>query len=143
MLDAISKTNLVTIVDDDESVRDALKGFLQSAGFAAEIFSSATDLLGSNVLDKTSCLIVDVHMPVMTGLELQRRLSNSRFRIPMIFITARDDPQARAQAVKAGAIDFLQKPFAADALLGAIHAALDSKQPTSEPYFDPSLGDRT
>ena len=127
MLDAISKTNLVTIVDDDESVRDALKGFLQSAGFAAEIFSSATDLLGSNVLDKTSCLIVDVHMPVMTGLELQRRLSNSRFRIPMIFITARDDPQARAQAVKAGAIDFLQKPFAADALLGAIHAALVTK----------------
>ena len=127
MLDAISKTNLVTIVDDDESVRDALKGFLRSAGFAAEIFSSATDLLGSNVLDKTSCLIVDVHMPVMTGLELQRRLSNSRFRIPMIFITARDDPQARAQAVRAGAIDFLQKPFAADALLGAIHAALDTK----------------
>ena len=127
MLDPISTTNLVTIVDDDESVRDALKGFLQSAGFAAEIFSSATDLLGSNVLDKTSCLIVDVHMPVMTGLELQRRLSNSRFRIPMIFITARDDPQARAQAVKAGAIDFLQKPFAADALLGAIHAALVTK----------------
>ena len=127
MLDAISKTNLVTIVDDDESVRDALKGFLQSAGFAAEIFSSATDLLGSNVLDKTSCLIVDVHMPVMTGLELQRRLSNSRFRIPMIFITARDDPQARTQAVKAGAIGFLQKPFAADALLGAIHAALVTK----------------
>ena len=127
MLDPISTTNLVTIVDDDESVRDALKGFLQSAGFAAEVFSSATALLGSNVLDKTSCLIVDVHMPVMTGLELQRRLGNSRFRIPMIFITARDDPQARAQAVRAGAIDFLQKPFAADALLGAIHAALDSK----------------
>ena len=127
MLDPISTTNLVTIVDDDESVRDALKGFLQSAGFAAEIFSSATDLLASHVLAKTSCLIVDVHMPVMTGLELQRRLSNSRFRIPMIFITARDDPQARAQAVKAGAIDFLQKPFAADALLGAIHAALVTK----------------
>ena len=127
MTDTISTTILVTIVDDDESVRDALKGFLQSAGFAAEIFSSATDLLASNVLAKTSCLIVDVHMPVMTGLELQRRLSNSRFRIPMIFITARDDPQARAQAVKAGAIGFLQKPFAADALLGAIHAALDSK----------------
>jgi len=127
MLDPISTTNLVTIVDDDESVREALKGFLQSAGFAAEVFSSATDLLGSNVLDKTSCLIVDVHMPVMTGLELQRRLGNSRFRIPMIFITARDDPQARAQAVRAGAIDFLQKPFAADALLGAIRAALDTK----------------
>ena len=127
MTDTISTTILITVVDDDESIRDALKGFLRSAGFAAEIFSSAADLLGSNVLDRTSCLIVDVHMPVMTGLELQCRLSNSRFRIPMIFITARDDPHARAQAVRAGAIDFLQKPFAADALLGAIHAALDSK----------------
>ena len=100
---------------------------MRSAGFAAEIFSSAADLLGSNVLDKTSCLIVDVHMPVMTGLELQRRLGNSRFRIPMIFITARDDPPTRAQAVKAGAIDFLQKPFAGDTLLGAIQAALHTR----------------
>ena len=126
MTDAISKTILVTVVDDDESVRDALKG-LSDGGFAAEIFSSAADLLDSNVLDKTSCLIVDVHMPVMTGLELQRRLGNSRFRIPMIFITARDDPPAQAQAVKAGAIDFLQKPFAGDTLLGAIQAALHTR----------------
>ena len=127
MTDAISKTILVTVVDDDESVRGALKGFLQSAGFAAEIFSSAADLLDSNVLDKTSCLIVDVQMPVMTGLELQCRLGNSRYRIPVIFITAREDPIARAQAVKAGAIDFLQKPFACDTLLGAIQAALDTR----------------
>ena len=127
MTDAISKTILVTVVDDDESVRDALKGFLQSAGFAAEIFSSAADLLDSNVLDKTSCLIVDVQMPVMTGLELQCRLGNSRYQIPVIFITAREDPIARAQAVKAGAIDFLQKPFACDTLLGAIQAALDTR----------------
>ncbi len=126
MPDTISTSILITVVDDDESVRDALKGFLQSVGFAAEIFSSAEDLLGSNVLDKTSCLIVDVHMPVMTGLELQCRLANRQFRVPMIFITARDDPSARAQAVKAGAIDFLQKPFAADTLLGAIHTALDT-----------------
>ena len=125
--DTISTTILVTIVDDDESVRDALKGFLQSAGFAAEIFSSAADLLGSNVLDKTSCLIVDVHMPVMTGLELQCRLRNDRSRIPMIFITAGDDPAARAQALKAGAVDFLRKPFAGDSLLDAIHAALGNK----------------
>ena len=66
-------------------------------------------------------------MPVMTGLELQCRLGNSRFRIPMIFITARDDPPTRAQAVKAGAIDFLQKPFAGDTLLGAIQAALHTR----------------
>ena len=130
MSDNISTSILITVVDDDESIRDSLKGFLRSAGFAAEIFSSAADLLGSNVLDKTSCLIVDVHMPVMTGLELQRRLSNSRFRIPMIFITARDDAPTRAQAVNAGAIDFLQKPFTGDTLLGAIHAALHTRGDT-------------
>jgi len=71
--DNISTSILVTVVDDDESVRDALKGFLQSVGFTAEIFSSAEALLGSDVLDRTSCLIVDVHMPVMTGLELESR----------------------------------------------------------------------
>jgi FixJ family two-component response regulator len=120
----ISTSILITVVDDDESIRDALKGFLRSAGFAAEIFSSAADLLGSNVLDRTSCLIVDVHMPVMTGLELQCRLSNAQSRIPMIFITAGDDPAARAQALQAGAVDFLRKPFAADTLLDAIHTAL-------------------
>ena len=125
MSDDISTSILVTVVDDDESVRDALKGFLHSVGFTAAIFSSAEDLLGSDVLDKTSCLIVDVHMPVMTGLELQCRLGKSQIRIPMIFITARDDPLTRAQAVKAGAVDFLKKPFAAEALLNAIHTAVD------------------
>ena len=124
MLDDISTSILVTVVDDDESVRDALKGFMKSVGFAAESFSSAEDFLGSDILDKTSCLIVDVHMPVMTGLELQCRLSNNQSRIPMIFITARDDPETRAQALKAGAVDFLRKPFAGDTLLDAIHTAL-------------------
>ena len=99
MPDDISTTILVTVVDDDESVRDALKGFMKSVGFAAESFSSAEDFLDSDILDKTSCLIVDVHMPVMTGLELQCRLSNNQSRIPMIFITARDDPETRAQAL--------------------------------------------
>ena len=127
MLDDISTSILVTVVDDDESVRDALKGFMKSVGFAAESFSSAEDFLGSDILDKTSCLIVDVHMPVMTGLELQCRLRNDQSRIPMIFITAGDDPAARAQALKAGAVDFLRKPFAGDSLLDAIHAALGNK----------------
>ena len=117
-------------MDDDESVRDALKGFMQSVGFAAESFSSAEDFLGSDILDKTSCLIVDVHMPVMNGLELQCRLSNNQSRIPMIFITARDEPAARAQALKAGAVDFLRKPFAGDILLGAIYTALGNKGDT-------------
>jgi FixJ family two-component response regulator len=109
---------------DDESVRDALKGFIQSIGFRAEIFPSAEDFLVSDILEQTTCLIVDVHMPVMTGLELQYRLDSSRCRIPMIFITAHDDPTERIQALKAGAVDFLKKPCSADALLKAIHMAV-------------------
>ena len=128
MRDVSSNTPVVSIVDDDESVREALKGFIQSIGFGAEIFPSAEDFLASNNLDKTSCIIVDVHMPVMTGLELQCRLDSSRCRIPMIFVTAHDDPAVRVQALKAGAVDFLSKPFDADALLIAIHMALDRKE---------------
>jgi FixJ family two-component response regulator len=82
MRDVSSNTPVVSIVNDDESVREALKGFIQSIGFRAEIFPSAEDFLASNNLDKTSCIIVDVHMPVMTGLELQCRLDSSRCRIP-------------------------------------------------------------
>ena len=128
MRDVSSNTPVVSIVDDDESVREALKGFIHSIGFRAEIFPSAEDFLASNNLDKTSCIIVDVHMPVMTGLELQCRLDSSRCRIPMIFVTANDDPAVRVQALKGGAVDFLSKPFNADVLLSAIHAALDRKE---------------
>ena len=110
MRDVSSNTPVVSIVDDDDSVREALKGFIQSIGFRAEIFPSAEDFLASNNLDKTSCIIVDVHMPVMTGLELQCRLDSSRFRIPMIFVTAHDDPAVRVQALKGGAVDFLRNP---------------------------------
>lgn len=123
--DPVSTPIIVSIVDDDESVRDALKGFIRSVGYGVEIFASAQDFLGSDALAKTSCLIVDVHMPIMTGLELQCRLGNRQCRIPVIFITARDDPTVRAKALKCGAVDFLKKPFAAEALLNAIHAALD------------------
>jgi len=119
-----SSTPIVTIVDDDESVREALKGFIQSIGFRADVFPSAEDFLASNNLDKTSCIIIDVHMPVMTGLELQCRLNSSDCRIPMIFVTAHDDPVVRIQALKAGAVDFLSKSFNAEVLLSAIHAAL-------------------
>ena len=118
---------MVSIVDDDESVRDALRGFIRSVGYGVEIFASAEDFLGSDTLNKTSCLIVDVHMPAMTGLELQCRLCNRNSRIPMIFITALDDPMARAKALKSGAVDFLRKPFAAEALLNAINAAIDRR----------------
>jgi FixJ family two-component response regulator len=128
--DSISTHIIVSIVDDDESVRDALRGFIQSVGYGAEIFASAEDFLGSDILNKTTCLIVDLHMPVMTGLELQRRLCNRQCRIPMIFITAHDDPTARAKALKCGAVDFLRKPFAAEALLNAIQEAVDRRANT-------------
>lgn len=130
MRDVNSNTPIVSIVDDDASVREALNGFIRSAGFRAETFPSAEDFLASNNLHKTSCIVVDVHMPVMTGLELQCRLNSRRCRIPMIFITAHDDPAVRVQALRAGAVDFLSKPFNADVLLSAIHAALDRKEDT-------------
>ena len=129
-----SNSTLVTIVDDDESVRDALKGLLQSAGFAAAVFSSAEEFLRSSNHDKTSCLILDVHMPAMNGLELQRRLGGAQCRIPMIFITALDDPSTRAQALKAGAVDFLKKPFSCDALLNAVLAALHDENDRIEVF---------
>jgi FixJ family two-component response regulator len=128
-----SSSTLVTVVDDDESVRDALKGPLQSAGFAAAVFSSAEEFLRSSNRDKTSCLILDVHMPAMNGLELQRRLG-AQCRIPLIFITAVDDPSTRAQALKAGAVDFLKKPFSCDALLNAVLAALHDENDRIEVF---------
>jgi FixJ family two-component response regulator len=128
--DSVSTHIIVSIVDDDESVRDTLRGFIQSVGYGAEIFASAEDFLGSDILDKTTCLIVDLHMPVMTGLELQCRLYNRQYRIPMIFITAHDDPTAQAEALKSGAVDLLRKPFAAEALLNAIHVAVDRRVST-------------
>jgi FixJ family two-component response regulator len=120
-----SRPILVSIVDDDESVRDALMGLIRSFGYRTESFASAEDFLGANILHKTSCLIVDLHMPVMTGLELQCRLRSHGRRIPMIFITAHDDPAARTRALTSGAIDFLIKPFAGDVLLHAIRLAIN------------------
>jgi FixJ family two-component response regulator len=127
-----SSSTLVTVVDDDESVRDALKGPLQSAGFAAAVFSSAEEFLRSSNRDKTSCLILDVHMPAMNGLELQRRLG-AQCRIPLIFITALDDPSARTGAQRRR-VDFLNKPFSCDALLNAVLAALHYKNDRIEVF---------
>lgn len=113
----------ITIVDDDESVREALKSFLKSAGFDAEAFASAEELLSSGHLSGAACLILDVRMPGMSGVELQDRLTASGDGIPIIFISAHADEEARERALASGAIDFLQKPFSDEALLNAIHAA--------------------
>ena len=111
-------------MNDDESVREALQSLLKSMGFRAEGFSSAEEFLQSAQISATTCLILDVRMPGMSGLELQRQLAADQRRIPIIFITAHGDDDTRARALQAGAVDFLAKPFSEEALLTAVHSAL-------------------
>lgn len=115
----------ISIVDDDESVRDALKSLLDSMGFHAEVFASGEAFLNSPDISHTDCLIADVRMPGMSGLQLQERLNAAKSSIPIIFISAHDDGDARARGLRAGAVDFLKKPFSEDALVRAISACLD------------------
>jgi FixJ family two-component response regulator len=122
---SVSQAPCISIVDDDKSIREAIKSLLESLGFRAEVFASAEDFLNSSRLRDTECLILDIWMPGMSGLELQSTLAADDSRIPIVFISAHDDEEARTRALKAGAIDFLRKPFHEDALLNGIHSALD------------------
>ena len=115
---------LVAIIDDDELMRDALRGLLREAGFAARAFASAEEFLRSGAQHLSSCLIMDVRMPGMSGLDLQVRLNAEQIRIPIIFITAHEDERIRMQALRAGAADFLAKPFDDEVLLRSVRAAL-------------------
>ena len=126
MIEEKHLVSLISIVDDDESVREATTGFLKSNGFRAEVFASAEEFLASPHLAETKCLILDVQMPGITGLELQRRLAVGNHRIPIIFITAHQEPKIRNEAMRAGAVDFLSKPVSEEALLHAIRSALDA-----------------
>jgi len=114
---------VVSVVDDDESVRRAVERLIRSFGFTVVVFASAEEFLVSNHLYDTSCLILDVWMPRMNGLQLQAHLVRVGCRVPIIFITAHPDETLQAQAFQAGAVDFLQKPFSNDALLKAIRRA--------------------
>ena len=119
----------ISVVDDDVSMRQAIKGLLKSAGFHAEVFASAEEFLNSGRLGGTACLILDVRMPGMSGIELQERLIASGRMVPIIFITAHADEQERARALERGAVDCLQKPFTDDALLDAIAKAVGATSP--------------
>jgi FixJ family two-component response regulator len=121
----VSQTPLIAIVEDDASVREALQGLLEAFGFAAEVFSSAEEFLRSVRLNDTACLITDVRLPGMSGLQLQDRLSVSGSRIPIIVITAFPGDDRRALA--AGAICFLRKPVIKEDLLTCIRLALDRR----------------
>ncbi|ABF42715.1 response regulator receiver protein [Candidatus Koribacter versatilis Ellin345] len=118
------KANLISVVDDDESIRRTMTLLIQSFGFQAAVFDSAENLLKSGQLHETSCLIVDVQMPGMNGLQLQGHLASSGYKIPIIFITAYDNKESRCQAMQAGAIAFLSKPFDDEVLLETIRATL-------------------
>jgi FixJ family two-component response regulator len=115
---------LVSIVDDDESVRRAMGRLVQEFGFTVVVFASAEEFLISRRLRDTSCLVLDVHMPGMNGLQLQAYLVQEGCLIPIIFITAYPDERVRAQALQAGAACFLEKPFSDAALLNGIRRAL-------------------
>src|SRR5713226_2287070 len=120
------KTKLVAIIDDDDLMRSALQGMLKSVGFPSQAFASAEDFLKSGQQQQTACLITDIRMPGMSGLELQAKLNAEHCRIPTIFITAHGDTKMRMQALRAGAVEFLAKPFDDEALLESVRAALES-----------------
>lgn len=115
---------LVYVVDDDSGVRDSLSLLLKSQGFASEAYPSAQAFLDAFEPEKTSCLIADIRMPGMSGLELQAELNASRIGIPTIFITGHGDVPIAVEAMKAGAVDFLTKPFRDEVLLDRVRTAL-------------------
>ncbi|MHB8217693.1 MAG: response regulator transcription factor [Candidatus Sulfotelmatobacter sp.] len=117
---------MVAIVDDDDLMRGALQGMLKSVGLPSQAFASAEAFLTSGQQYQTACLIADIRMPGMSGLELQAKLNAERCRIPTIFITAHGDEKMRMQALRAGAVEFLAKPFDDEALLDSVRAALES-----------------
>lgn len=117
---------MVVIVDDDECVRSSLLSTMKAAGLPARAFASAEEYLASGEQDKTGCLIADIRMPGMSGLELQARLEAEHRQIPILFISAHGDEEMRLQALRAGAVEFLTKPFDRKVLLDYVRAALGS-----------------
>jgi DNA-binding response OmpR family regulator len=116
---------MISIVDDDESVRAATKALLRSVGYEVETFASAELFLESGALRQTECLVLDVRMPGIDGLELQRRLNAAKSRVSIVFVTAHDDRSHRNKAMEAGAASFFRKPFDANAFVAAIQVALE------------------
>jgi len=119
----LPRTRVLSVVDDDASVRRATGRLIRSLGFTVEVFASGEEFLRSGSLQDTWCLVLDVHMPGINGLELQSHLLAAGYRIPIIFITAYPDERTRARALQAGAVDFLEKPFGEEALINGIRSA--------------------
>ena len=120
------KASLVSVVEDDRFFRESMRRLMRSLGYSVEAFPTAADFLASPRLAETACLIADVHMPAMTGLELHRRLIEAGYAIPTILVTAHPDEDVRARALKDGAVCYLRKPVDQEDLLRCVRAALDS-----------------
>jgi len=118
-------TNVVAIVDDDESIRSALQGLMKVGGYRSMAFASAEDFFNSGERHLVGCLITDIRLPGMSGLDLQSQLNTDHHKMPIIFITAHGDERMRMQALRAGAVEFLAKPFDDTALLEQVRAAFD------------------
>jgi FixJ family two-component response regulator len=117
-------SKLIAIVDDDESVLRSLQDLIESDGLTALCFGSSEQFLGSEARNRAACLIADIRMPGMSGLQLQERLKAERSEIPIIFITAHGDPKMRIRAMRDGAVELLSKPFDDEVLLEIVHAAV-------------------
>jgi FixJ family two-component response regulator len=124
-MSSVKRTNLVAVVDDDDLLRHALRRLLKASGLGAISFESAEDLLNSSRLSEIACLIADVRMPGMSGLELQAKLKAGRCPMPIIFITAHGDAEMRIQAMREGAVEFLTKPFDNAVLIEMVRSALE------------------
>jgi len=120
----LTETGIIAIVDDDEALREALGSVMKAAGFTANTFASAEEFLNSAKLQETACLVLDVRLPGMSGIELQRRLIEVQSPLPIVFVTAHGDASLRDLVMKAGAAGFLNKPVRSEALLKEIRAAL-------------------
>jgi two-component system, LuxR family, response regulator FixJ len=123
--DALTKTGLIAIVDDDAPLREALESLLKAAGFVTSTFATAEEFLDSPTRGGTTCLILDIRLPGMSGVELQKRLDDAGSHLPIVFVTAHGDASLRDLVMKAGAAGFLNKPVRSDALIKEIHAALE------------------
>jgi FixJ family two-component response regulator len=124
----LSTLSVISVIDDDASVRTATDNLLSSHGYLVHTFASAEAFLQSARLSDTSCVVADVQMPLMSGLDLLTQMRTRGYTVPFIFITAFPDESVRARALKAGAICFLAKPFAAPALINCVEAAVNRSQ---------------
>ena len=129
---------VISIIDDNASIRMALKRLIESTGLPAEDFASAEEFLVSCRSQDSACLVLDLQLPGMSGLELQSQLHISNPGVPIVFISARFDEQTRARALRTGAIEFLQKPFSEEALFEAIKTSLSTRGSSTSAYFDHS-----